>query len=260
MLTWTGEAFHPAAKSRFENPSEGPLKMLQLQMRLDPPLRLNEPGAALDGLLRRMGDDETFALDVIDFALYYLPSLIYPYGDAKETAQSLDAILYVGGSVWEVTPILDEQDQGAYRLSRRAVGPVREAIMELTPSTRAHQHLVTAWNKISGRQPDPSGAYREAVRAIEAAAKPVVSPKADRATLGTMLAAMRDAPHRWSTTLGEAEDVRRMLALVWTSQLDRHGTDDESVPFTVSPEQADAAVHLALALVRLFAGGHVRRV
>jgi hypothetical protein len=49
-----------------------------------------------------------------------------------------------------------------------------------------------------------------------------------------------------------------MLAQLWTSQLDRHGTDDESVPLTVSMEQAEAAVHLATTLVHWFRRGSVR--
>jgi len=75
-----------------------------------------------------------------------------------------------------------------------------------------------------------------------------------------MIAAMRDKPEKWEVTLGTPGDVRRMLELVWTNQLDRHGTDDESVPLNVSPEEADVAVHLCISLVRLFAGGHVRRL
>jgi hypothetical protein len=119
---------------------------------------------------------------------------------------------------------------------------------------------VAAWNKIAGRQPDPSGAYREAVRAVEAAAKPVVLPDAARATLGTMIAAMRDKPEKWTTSLGSVDDVRNMMQLLWTNQSDRHGTDDEDAPMNVTPEEADGAVHLALTLTRFFAAGQVRRV
>jgi len=77
-----------------------------------------------------------------------------------------------------------------------------------------------------GAGPDPSGAYREAVRAVEAVAKPVILPNNDRATLGQMES-------------------------VWTGQLDRHGTDDETVPLNVSPAEADAAFSACLNLVRL---------
>jgi len=50
------------------------------------------------------------------------------------------------------------------------------------------------------------------------------------------------------------------MEAVWKGQLDRHGTDDETVPLSVSPEQADAAFSTCLNLVRLFVGGHVARV
>jgi hypothetical protein len=46
-----------------------------------------------------------------------------------------------------------------------------------------------------------------------------------------------------------------MCKLIWKSQFDRHGTDDESVPLNASPQEADAALHLAITLVRYFAGG-----
>jgi hypothetical protein len=45
-----------------------------------------------------------------------------------------------------------------------------------------------------------------------------------------------------------------MAALVWKSQFDRHGTDDASLPLNVSQAEADAAVHISIALVRIFAG------
>jgi hypothetical protein len=107
---------------------------------------------------------------------------------------------------------------------------------------------------LAGRDLDPSGAYREAVRAVEAVAKPVILPSSDRATLGTMIAAMRDKPEKWETTLGKVDDVLAMMRILWTNQLDRHGTDDDSIPVSVSLEQADAAFATSLNLVHLSLG------
>jgi hypothetical protein len=82
-------------------------------------------------------------------------------------------------------------------------GPVREAIDSIRPdSERAHHHLMTGWSKIASRFPDPSGAYREAVRGVEAAAKPVVTPNDDLATLGKMIRAIEGAPGKWTFVLG----------------------------------------------------------
>ncbi len=123
--------------------------------------------------------------------------------------------------------------------------------------TRPSQHLRDAWQKAWGRNPDASGAYREAVRAVEAAHAPIVLPRDSSATLGKMIAALRDKPDKFAARLsgpGSVESVasvRAMFELLWTSQLDRHGTADEAIPLTVTLEQAQDAVALATTLVHL---------
>lgn len=251
VIQWFASAFRRGGNYI----ADDAIQNLQLRFKLDPPLDWRSPDKALTDLAERMIGDGDFALDVLDYMLHHMDEFTGPYDCAPDVAQGLAAILTSGGSAWEVTWASDGQ---AFQLSRRATGPIREAIESIPPTTRAHQHLVDAWNRLSQRNPDASGAYREAVRAVEAVAKPIVLPSNDRATLGTMIAALRDKPEKWEVTLGSVEEVRRMMELIWTNQLDRHGTDDESVPLNVSLEQADVAVHLALALVRLFAGGHVR--
>ena len=114
-----------------------------------------------------------------------------------------------------------------------------------------------------GRNPNPSHAYREAIRAVEAAAIPVVSPKHAKATLGTVIGDMKSTPDKWKVSLQPAKGdpvmhVVGMMELLWTAQFDRHGTADESVPLTVSKQEAEAAVHLALTLTHGFQTGVVR--
>lgn len=75
-----------------------------------------------------------------------------------------------------------------------------------------------------------------------------------------MIVALRDKPEKWTTTIGAVDDVRTQMEAVWRGQLDRHGTDDETVPISVSFAEADAAFSTCLNLVRLFVGGHVARV
>jgi hypothetical protein len=240
-------------------PNRTALEAVQVRLRLADPLDFTTTKNAMRDMIDRTARDETFALDVVDFALFHLHGLVSDSSSTISTANRLGTLLHAGGSVWEVVALPDE-GRPRFQLSRRAVGPVREAIMELPASTRAHQHLVGAWNRLSGRSPDESSGYREAVRAVEAAAKPIILPTNDRATLGTMIAAMRDKPEKWETTLGSVDDVRRLMEVVWIGQLDRHGTDDETVPLNVSPEEADAAFAVCLTLARLFVGGHVRRL
>ncbi len=75
-----------------------------------------------------------------------------------------------------------------------------------------------------------------------------------------MIIAMRDKPTKWTSDLGTVEQVIDMMSQLWTSQLDRHGTDDESVQLSVTAEAAEAAVHLAVLLMHWFRNGHVRAV
>jgi len=193
MLKATQDWVRPFMQDQTGYPSEERLQALEVTLRMDPGLSWREP---LSSLMTRMFEDQAFSLDVIDYVLRECEP-------GTEAAFNMNAILTLGGSVWEVQPV---EIQGGQRcqLGQRAIGPVAEAIESVhTINERAHAHLLAAWGKLMGRNPDPSGAYREAVRAVEVVAGPVVKP-------------------------GD------------------------------SKEQADAAVHIAIALTRLFAGGHIR--
>jgi hypothetical protein len=119
---------------------------------------------------------------------------------------------------------------------------------------------------VFGRQPDPSDGYRQAVKAVESVAQPVVIPNDSKATLGKVIAAMREKPAKWSVLLdsGAAEkrilDVVGMMDLLWRGQHDRHGTSDEKIPAEVSQAEAEAAVHLAITLVQWFRTGVISRI
>jgi hypothetical protein len=127
-------------------------------------------------------------------------------------------------------------------------------------SERAGQHLREAWTQLLGTHPDPSAAYQAAVAAVEVAAKPVVSPNDQGATLGRILgelrADVRNETGRWIFELGPLQVVVDMIAALWETQL-RHG--DEAAPISETQEEADAAVHMAVALARWFLTGAVRR-
>lgn len=222
------------------------MRMLQLGVRHMTPLEWYAgTNSAVPSLKKRVEQDGEIGLDVIDFFLRFV--------SPPNEAERLNVWLRFGGSAWEVTPV----GQGQHHLTRRAIGPVRDSIDSILPiSERAHHHLTTAWSRLMGRDPDPSTAYREAIRAVEVVAKPVVTPKDSNATLGKMIRALEAKPEKWNYVLEgtTATDVADMAASIWTGQLDRHGTDDESEPLHVSQEQADAAFHVALALTRIFAG------
>jgi hypothetical protein len=194
---------------------------------------------------------EQTGLDIVDYLL--------AKGGASlpGAADTLDDYFREAGSKWCVSATRDALEE------RVATEAMRRAAELITTNTRAAQHLGEAWHATYGRNPNPSHAYREAIRAVEATAIPVVSPKNAKATLGTVIADMRNAPQKRTVVLNPAkgdpvQHVIGMMELLWTAQIDRHGTADESVPLSVTREEAEAAVHLALTLTHWFQIGLVR--
>lgn len=181
------------------------------------------------------------SLDVIDRILYR--------GVREAQRSQLERVLSQGGSLWRVTK------RG---LERRMGADLQSAAESVFADTgRYASHLRDAWQKAWGRNPDASGAYRDSVRAVEAAYRPIVSPDNERATLGTIISNVRDKPTKLRVRLqsGDGSDnverIVAMLELLWKSQSDRHGTDDEAAPLNVSIEEAQDAVALATILVHL---------
>ena len=220
-LAWLHDQFQP---SGYEDTAE--LTKLQLRFRLDPPFAA---GRRLMDLLARCGEDQEFALDVLDYTLFHL-------GDSATTPSLTHARSRLGKHSFLVgrrgasnqSPAMPARS--GWPEERLAPFPMRCSSVlrrpEPIPTSSGHGTGVLA-------EPGSFWSYREAVRAVEAAAKPVVLPQNDRATLGTMIAALRDKPDKWETRIGTIDDVRRQMELLWTNQLDRHGTDDETVPLQV---------------------------
>ena len=114
-------------------------------------------------------------LDVIDYRLRHYRRTVL----SLPIHESLDEWLDRGGSAWRAT------ERGLERRVDETLRATAESIFEA--GDRPAYYLKDAWQKAWGRNPDESGAYREAVRAVEAAYAPIVSPKSERATLGTII-------------------------------------------------------------------------
>jgi hypothetical protein len=214
----------------------------------------------MEDFRRRLSHDPNLLLDVIDLtasAMAANPQHV----QHQEWLRRLRIILDEAGL--EVMLLQSEEFCGLVRRVDTTSG-ARIAAAAAKPD-RAAVHLAAAWAAAYGRHPNPSLAYREAVRAVEAAGKPLISPKNARTSVGTMKRDLRAKPENWRHVLCDdatagVEPVATMMDLLWNGQLDRHGTDDNRVPLTVSPEQAEAAVHIALTLVEWFRSGALQRV
>lgn len=129
-----------------------------------------------------------------------------------------------------------------------------EGVLE-APGTPA-DYLRKAWHACYDLHPDNEAAFDKAIEAIEAAARPVITPDNTRATLGTMIRDLRTKPSKWVTTLGTVEQLNERLHALWSIQ-PRHGTPDPNEVREVSRDQAVACVHEAVTLVHAFTNGYI---
>jgi hypothetical protein len=202
-------------------------------------------------ILQLFRDDSPQAIDALVLLLGRLP----PHVSGQrwnDRAVELKRILDAGGSAWDVAA----EDGERYRLTRRVPGPASELVTEIRSSSeRAGAHLDEAWKQLLGVDPDPNAAYAAALAAVEAAAKPVVGSDPSLATVGTVRSVMRANPARWTVELGEVDLVVSMLTALWENQPPQ---GEVTAPAHEAQRRADAAVALALALVRWFTTGAIR--
>lgn len=220
-----------------------------LALRVANKARIALPGSIREaGVSRPLGPKEalavlaeagsgSFLLDLIDKVLACGP---HQDGSAGE----LDELLSEGGSAFRV------RDDGM-GLERRVDPAVTAAVQNaLNNSAASGRHLTLAWQAAYGMKPDPSKAYAEAVKAIEASLIPLVTPDETRATLGTALRKLRTTDSNWELAVLDHDGnparigpVTELARLIWEGHRDRHaGTPTATA---VTPEAAEFATHAA---------------
>ena len=191
-------------------------------------------------------------LDVIDALLSWWLS------SESDEIDALEEILTTGGAGWRV----NADRKG---LERRVDVTVTAAVIETVHTTRdeAAEHLAAAWSATYGRHPDPDKAYSHAVLAVEAVSCPLVAPRSDRATLGSVIRDLNNQSDQWELVLADRSGQPAkisgaidMLNLLWRGQ-SRHAGSSNSRRQTQA--EAEAAVHLAAVLVQWLSSGVLRR-
>ena len=199
-----------------------------------------------------LGGDAVLLLDVVDFLLI---SKITDSVNATPHLAELSTILKESRSAYTI----GKNSDGRFQLQQRQPDELSQvAAAAISEGGRAGEHLRNAWSKAFATDCDPNSACDEAVKAIEIAAKQTVSSRNTRATLGTMISNMRDAPTKWTTDSASENDVTTMISMmemIWKGHY-RHG--DESQPIEVSPEGAQMVVQQASLLVHWFQSGRIR--
>lgn len=205
------------------------------------------------GALLDVAADDAGILKLADFAL------AQRLADGPQ-ARDLNRVLSDAGSAWTVG-----ERSGRTGLVRRVPQGVQAAAEVVAGHGNAGRLLYQAWGTVYGLHPNPSEAYRLAVKAVEAAAIPVVSASNSKATLGTVIKQMEDQGG-WSLPFDRehpksptAEVLLGMMRTLWHGQHDRHASGDPTAPLSVSQVEAESAVVLAVTLVQWFVSGAVRR-
>lgn len=180
----------------------------------------------------------------------------------------LDELLSRGGSAWRV-------DVDPAGLFERVTDDERKTFAEATSGQdAATEHLNAAWAAAWRLEPDGQTAFDEAVKAVEAALKPVVTPK-DRVThLGRILGEITASQGRYTSRLERTVEGSKRQALtpfdnegvqmihglagsLWRSHR-RHGQPGKRDPHDI--EEGRDAVTLAVALIAIQRRGFLRRL
>ena len=241
LLSWTLERY-----SSFGGAITDERRVGHLERTINRDLMPGSNRMNLADLGQGLAADDELLLDAADVALTWA---------SDHEAALLEAFFVEARSTYSIG--VDEDD--VYMIQLRQPEELSRLIeTEATQPGRQAEHLRIAWGKCFGLHPDLNEACTEAVKAIEVAVKPVVTPDDPLATLGKMIGAIRLKLDKWETDSafdGSVQTVLAMMDMVWKGQL-RHG--DEDAPLEVSQEAAEMTVQTAVLLVSWFRSGRIR--
>ncbi|HEY9326994.1 MAG TPA: hypothetical protein VIS09_01940 [Streptomyces sp.] len=226
-------------------------------------------------------------LDVVDCLLYLdvgevahheyrvkHPDAASPFGamfskPAKfvNPVNTLDALLGDAASAYQVREADDVSHAGLERVVDATVAESAVMAMQQAESSGrddASSYLRSSWAKAYALHPDPSGAYVDAVRAVEDVAIPLYASADPRATLGAVIRELDGNGAAYSMVIldnkaapAKVETVLSLMRLLWQGHRDRHPGGQTSAPITL--DAAQAAVHIAVLLVQLLSTSAVTK-
>jgi hypothetical protein len=204
-------------------------------------------GGISEQIFEAIERDEDLYLDCLDVTLHV--------GGGRGNADGLTRVLQVGGSVWTV----GESKHGLERRVSEATG--QAFALAVAVSDPVAEELKQAWSAVFGRNPDSSDAWDHAIKAVEELLIPIVVPKVEKANLGTVAGELKTNPQNWNFGLpsnggrGNGETLEGLIRHIWPNP-DRHGGPTNRQP---TPEEAQAAVQIAIVIVGLCRGRLVKK-
>jgi hypothetical protein len=219
--------------TRYSNRGDVYAEAIALRLRIE----VGEDFAKATYIVQAAKRDEDRFLDVLDMALRA--------ADYQQVG-NLKTALALGGSVWDVA------DDGKSLVRR--VSEAEQEAYERTVSLADEiaNELRTAWAATYGRHPNASDAWDHAIKAVEAALWPIVTPNSHKANLGTIASHLGKQAEQFTLRLATSSDratnvetLAQMLRLMWPNP-DRHATGSRRTP---TQEEAQNVVHLAVLIV-----------
>ncbi|WP_098017707.1 hypothetical protein [Streptomyces sp. b62] len=209
--------------------------------------------------------NDMLEIEIVDVVLDIL-SKADPYQrwntPAAALRSQLDGVLTMGGSAYTITPDRDGLCLRVEETLRRTLDEAVQAAEALQKDAGAH--LREAFVAAYGIKPNPSVAYSQAVKAVEAVANPVFLPKSPEPTLGGVRSTLDQGRSKYVMAVSDRagapagiDAAVELINLLWHGQRDRHAGGPTSAP--VSQEAAETAVHAAALLVHWVSKGYVRR-
>lgn len=187
----------------------------------------------LQDLFGEIAGDEDLILDVLDLYVRFAVALRDPR--ASQILRDIKFLLGQGHSIWTLN--LDEG-----RVEERVSSEVTAMYESLqSEGGRASELISEAWRCAFGRSPDPSAAWDQCTRALEAALIPIVSPRNTKARYGTVVSNMKDLPEKWDADL--TGDTPRERTLAFIDLL-------EKVPYSPDRHEGSSTVHIPVTLAR----------
>ncbi|MEV0888522.1 hypothetical protein AB0J03_32535 [Streptomyces microflavus] len=210
-------------------------------------------------------DNDMLVIEIVDVLLDILAK-VGPYDSRYMTAadlgSQLDGLLTMGGSAYTIAP---DGNGLCLRVEETLRRTLDEAVQAADALQRdAGAHLREAFVAAYGIKPNPSVAYSQAVKAVEAVAIPIFLPKSPEPTLGGVRSTLDQGRNKYVMAVSDRagapsgiDAAVELINLLWHGQRDRHAGGPTSAP--VSQEAAETAVHAAALLVHWISKGYLRK-
>lgn len=191
--------------------------------------------------------DETKCLDVLEATL----ATCHP-ANIPQMLLIINTIFIESGSKW-IAKLQDEKIVLEERVNETTIEAFESTVN--SSNNESGNFLKKSWGFAFNKSPNASEAYSCAIKSIEAAAWPVITPNNNKATLGHIIGEIKANPNKWHSSITEKETgisssmLVQAMQLVWEGQTDRHGS---AKPVTVTQEAAEQAVFTAVMICAYF--------